>query len=487
MRIISYRDLAPGQFAKPIEKISAALTRGDFAAAGLKKLSPTPYWRAKLNDEARLLMQFAPHRGETVCLFLEVITNHAYEKSRFLRGAAIDRSKIESGPDDAAPQPEPSVRGGLAVVESDVRHPLLGLLGLEEVAEIATGPVQPSTKDEWAQEARKLELQGKQEQAQSIRQTFLASRPTPWTPWSLTALGEWAPKALDPRNPSAKIKQNMFDYALWHGQGAYIEKLAQEAKFAAALPLTHEGDLLGRFEGTLYGRRFVNPSKNDRFADDPKNPMGRATRAVAAMRERLLRPYLERSPKSILQDCGLYGVDHRTYCGATPLMLAARSGNVALVEQLLDRGADEDLVDDYGHTAWMGALNRAIDDHAFGKAHLGELFERLGPDTLDVHADGRLVRLERGQGEFWLLGLMLAGLKTHAGGLFARPLGPQRHMRGFFSDSLLRTLELLPEHLWPKSRRKSPRAKGVRKFPPWESPRESAHGAFGIIREIERM
>ena len=72
-------------------------------------------------------------------------------------------------------------------------------------------------------------------------------------------------------------------------------------------------------------------------------------------------------------------------------MLAARSGNVALVEQLLDRGADEDLVDDYGHTAWMGALNRAIDDHAFGKAHLGALFERLGPDTLDVHADGRLV------------------------------------------------------------------------------------------------
>ncbi len=113
MRIISYRDLAPGRFAKSVEKIGAALARGDFAAAGLKKLSPTPYWRAKLNDEARLLMQFAPHRGETVCLFLEVIPNHVYEKSRFLRGAAIDWSKIESGPDDAAPQPEPTPRGGL--------------------------------------------------------------------------------------------------------------------------------------------------------------------------------------------------------------------------------------------------------------------------------------------------------------------------------------------------------------------------------------
>ena len=113
MRIISYRELAPGRFARSVEKIGAALARGDFAAAGLKKLSPTPYWRAKLSDEARLLMQFAPHEGGTVCLFLEVIPNHAYEKSRFLRGAAIDWSKIESGPDDAAPQPEPSARGGL--------------------------------------------------------------------------------------------------------------------------------------------------------------------------------------------------------------------------------------------------------------------------------------------------------------------------------------------------------------------------------------
>ena len=112
MRIVTYRDLRPGRFAKALERLRAALGRGDFAAAGLKKLAPTTYWRAKLSDEARLLVQFVPYNGETVCLFLEVIADHAYEKSRFLRGAPVDRDKIEAGPDDFAPAPEPKARLG---------------------------------------------------------------------------------------------------------------------------------------------------------------------------------------------------------------------------------------------------------------------------------------------------------------------------------------------------------------------------------------
>ena len=133
----------------------------------------------------------------------------------------------------------------------------------------------------------------------------------------------------------------------------------------------------------------------------------------------------------------------------------------------------------------MGALNRAIDDHAFARAHIGALFERLGPETLDVHADGRLVRLERGQGEFWLLGLMLAGLKTHCGGVVARPPGPWRHTRGFFAEGLQETLECLPEHLWPRARRKREyinsvlaRAEIGEKLPAGAQAVEAARGRF---------
>ena len=70
------------------------------------------FWRAKLSDEARLLLTFLPYNGETVCLFLEVIADHAYEKSRFLRGATVDRDNIEAEPDDPGPAPETGSRSG---------------------------------------------------------------------------------------------------------------------------------------------------------------------------------------------------------------------------------------------------------------------------------------------------------------------------------------------------------------------------------------
>ena len=70
---------------------------------------------------------------------------------------------------------------------------------------------QASTKEEWAQEARKLERQGKQEQATTIRETFLQGKPVSWTPWSRALIEDLATKALDPANPSSKLRQTLFD------------------------------------------------------------------------------------------------------------------------------------------------------------------------------------------------------------------------------------------------------------------------------------
>jgi AAA domain len=128
----------------------------------------------------------------------------------------------------------------LTIVESDIGHVLLELLGLK-AGEGALAATPASTKEEWAQEARKLELQGKEEQARANRDTFLQARPVPWTPWSRAFIEALAPKALDRGNPSAKQKQALLDYALWHGQQAWVEALARE-NFQPACSLAPEGE-----------------------------------------------------------------------------------------------------------------------------------------------------------------------------------------------------------------------------------------------------
>ena len=95
----------------------------------------------------------------------------------------------------------------LTIVESDIGHPLLELLGLK-LGEAHAAPAQTSTKEDGrGAGGAKLELQGKEEQARAIRDTFLQAQPVPWTPWSRTFIQDQAPKALERSNPSAKQKQ----------------------------------------------------------------------------------------------------------------------------------------------------------------------------------------------------------------------------------------------------------------------------------------
>ncbi|MCW5238034.1 hypothetical protein D5047_17855 [Verminephrobacter eiseniae] len=317
----------------------------------------------------------------------------------------------------------------LVLVESDTSHPLLALLGLQ-VAETSAArsatPVQTSTRDEWAQEARKLELQGKEEQARAIRETFLQTKPVPWTPWSEVAMREYLPRALDRTQPSNKPRQALLDYALWHGQQVWVGQLAKQAQFAPALRLAPGGNL-------------------DRAV---------AWREGALLRQRHLQPYAARNFKDLLRQCDQYGVDHCGPTGATPLMMAARAGNLALVEALLERAANPLLTDEFGHTPWLAALNRAMEDAPFARQSIGMLFDRIAPPVLDVQTDARLVRLERHQAEYWILSLMLAGLKTQCTMCVKRPYGPYRYSNGFFAEEFGATLVCLPEYLWKAQRHK---------------------------------
>ena len=330
----------------------------------------------------------------------------------------------------------------LTIVEGDTGHPIFGLLGLQ-AGEAHTGATQASTKEEWAQEARKLELQGKDEQARAIRDTFLQGKPVPWTPWSRPLIEELAPKALDPANPSSKLRQALFDYALWHGQQRWIERLAA-TPFQPAKGLVEFGSF--NMAGTTMAKR-MNLPEWDRLEAHTR-------RTVAAATQRHLQAYTAKNFKDILRLCDVHGVDHLTPAGATPLMMAARAGNLPLVQALLAKGADPDLRDEFGHTAWLHAVSRAMQESGFAVTGLPALYDVLAPAVLDVQTGGRLVRIERHQGEYWVLTLMLAGLKTQWSACVLRSHEVWRYSDGLFAEQLHAVLERLPPHLWSDKRRK---------------------------------
>ena len=87
--ILYYSDLNYNGLKAKFDKTIKLLHSGDFKSAEVKKLKPSNYLRAKLDDSNRLLFAPLKHQNKTYLVILEVIRNHEYEKSRFLRGVSI--------------------------------------------------------------------------------------------------------------------------------------------------------------------------------------------------------------------------------------------------------------------------------------------------------------------------------------------------------------------------------------------------------------
>jgi hypothetical protein len=118
------------------------------------------------------------------------------------------------------------------VIESDTGHALFGLLGMN-LGQV-TVDARQSTLEDWQKEARKLELQGKQEQAEAIRRTILKQTPVPWPVFDEAKVFELLVKVFREQLPGAKHKQQLYEYATCHDEPQLAHWLAREAKFEQA-------------------------------------------------------------------------------------------------------------------------------------------------------------------------------------------------------------------------------------------------------------
>jgi hypothetical protein len=312
----------------------------------------------------------------------------------------------------------------VVLIESDTRHPLLGLLDIPLGDEAEQLSVKQASRDDWEREARKLELQGKREQATDIRRRILQQKPVPWEIWTPQVLRRME-EEVRARPGDPKVARGLIDFGLLNRQDRMLETLRElKVKPAAS---------------------YLRNSDKDRILQ----------RQVVLDKYR--KPFESTNPKSVLGDCDRYGVDHRTPANLTPLMLAAETGNVALINALLERGADLTQTDLFGRTPHLLALNRALEDSRFAAEQFGVIDERLRPASLDVLVSDRLVRLSPDGAEFYFLSVMLATLPTLTSALHSPPLTEaERRKRetGFFAEFLETNLGVMPLSVLKEARRK---------------------------------
>lgn len=260
----------------------------------------------------------------------------------------------------------------LYVIESDPQHPLFALLDLAEAGQVKVEAKQASLED-WQKEARKLELQGKQEQADAIRQGILKQTPVPWPVFDQARTEEWLVKVFREQAPGGKLKQQLYEIAACHDLPPLAAQLARESRFDAATRFHEQRATLGR-------KTYVG--------------------------------YFAHNFKDILRQCDRHGLEHRLPMNLTPLMAAAAAGNVALVEALLERGADRDAVDHFGANALHWAMREAFRDPKFARGPFAPLYELLAPAAVDINTGQRLVRIDRHLSEYFLFQTLWALFKT---------------------------------------------------------------------------
>lgn len=268
------------------------------------------------------------------------------------------------------------------LIESDQSHPLFRLLSIAFSEKTSTVQVCASTTQDWQREARKLELQGRQEQAEAIRAGLLAQKPVPWEVVDAAVYERMSTKLFgDAAVTNGKHVRLLFDHAAFHEDRILFERIQRELGY--------------------------------RCSDDLKECRDRVQKLERG-------PYTGRNFKSVLELVDRHGVEFRTPMNLTPLMMAAAAGNPDLVEALLERGASLTAIDMYGRMPMHFALERAIADQHFAQFGIARVWERLATATIDVQVDGKLVKLERHQGEYLVFSLMTVAHKRLYGSSYGR-------------------------------------------------------------------
>lgn len=277
------------------------------------------------------------------------------------------------------------------MIENKTKQHLFDLLDLKESQTGLDLHAYKSDLEEWRHEAHKLEMQGKQEQAEEIRKQILKIKSVPWEVLDRDNIANLHHKAIVENNKKSKLL--LFEYALiYHHQGYINELVSLDFK----------------------------PAKN------PQN-------GINMLNQKYYMMYDSEQTMGVIRKVDQYGVDFRNEFNQTPLMIASRLGNPVLVNQLIDAGANPKKINNAGLNAFQIALEQAVKDPKYPRKKLAAIFQCLEPDNLTIQTQERLYQLDNRLMEFLMLNLMLAMFYLRLGD---KVLSGNAFTSGDFCDAL---------------------------------------------------
>lgn len=292
-------------------------------------------------------------------------------------------------------------------IEDRLRHPLLGLLELQEQQGELAVKASESSQEEWQREAQRLAKQGKDEQAEAIRSQMLKIQPTPWTPYSPKDIAVLAKDAYEKGEKQAQRK--LLSYGVFYHDPFVYSTLRRRGYKAST---SHKG----RKEFAI-----------SRFCKDWMN---------------------ERELLTSVRD---YGIDYRNRFDQTPLMGAASLGRLDLVDKLLSEGARADLTDFAGRSAFDIATSEALACPDYMSASYPRLCELLAPGSIKIRVDNKLIKVDRRLMEFTLISVLKVSIWHWLS--FESPLRPSASPT-FRAADIVALLAFFPDSVIPERRKK---------------------------------
>jgi len=291
--------------------------------------------------------------------------------------------------------------------EKSEKHDILRLLELTKVKPVEIKQSVSST-DEWEQEVRKLEMQGKTEQAEEIRKTILNIHKPDWEPITSDNIVQLKKDALNPDTYNKKAKDKLYAYSILYDDIETLHKLVALKYRKAA------------------------------FYDKDRNSVFRKYYAA----------YQADNAKAIEQNIKKYGVDYRDQFNLTPLLAASLNGSSAIIEMLIKYNANPGLTDNFGKNPLQIALLHTYTDRNFF-LKLGQIYHGIVTEYVKIQVNGKMIKIDNKKIEYLLLNFFVALQE-----IIISKKNIDKEFTGITASDIVRVFASWPENILPEYRKK---------------------------------